>query len=80
MKQYCAAQLYLLPCIVQCAVCSVQCAVCSVQCEVYTVQFAVCRAIPQVMALWQNGRKYPAVVQRQEPDGAVSVQVLIDLL
>ena len=29
----------------------------------------------QVMALWQNGKKYPAVVRRMEPDGSVSVQV-----
>ena len=29
----------------------------------------------QVMALWQNGRKYPAVVQKMESDGSVSVQV-----
>ena len=27
------------------------------------------------MALWQNGRKYPAVVQKMDPDGSVSVQV-----
>ena len=27
------------------------------------------------MALWQNGRKYPAVVQKMEQDGSVSVQV-----
>ena len=27
------------------------------------------------MALWQNGRKYPAVVQKMESDGSVSVQV-----
>merc|ERR1719397_2283152 len=26
------------------------------------------------MALWQNGRKYPAVVQKMDPDGSVSVQ------
>ena len=24
--------------------------------------------------MWQNGRKYPAVVQKMEPDGSVSVQ------
>jgi len=28
----------------------------------------------EVMALWQNGRKYPAVVQKMESDGSVSVQ------
>ena len=28
----------------------------------------------EVMALWQNGRKYPAVVQKMEQDGSVSVQ------